>query len=64
MIGRTADGNTARNPMRSCDKCEYFYYGIVDSEGHSDCLNSSSDRFQTYAHWTCDNFYPDTYKNI
>lgn len=35
--------------MKTCSECEYFDRGIMDINGHSDCLNRHSDRFQTYA---------------
>ncbi len=54
------EGNRALDAGRRCDRCEFFDYGIADAQGHSDCLNNSAPRFQTYAHWTCGSFFPDT----
>jgi hypothetical protein len=45
---------------RVCRNCEYFDHGTADATGYSDCLNRLSPRFQTYAHWTCEHFLPDT----
>jgi hypothetical protein len=48
-------------PSRRCGDCEYFDRGTADKvTGFSDCHNPRAPRFQTYADWTCDFFYPDT----
>lgn len=46
---------------RTCRDCEYFDNGAAGPDGHSDCLNSNSPRFQTYAHSeACRSFHPST----
>lgn len=40
-------------PNKTCENCEYFDIGAMEKNGHSDCLNSLSPRFQTYKHESC-----------
>jgi hypothetical protein len=34
--------------MNVCRQCEYFDIGAMAMNGHGDCLNNRSPRFQTY----------------
>ncbi len=36
-----------------CGNCEYFDVGAAGPDGHSDCLNRASPRFQTFASDIC-----------
>lgn len=51
------DKTTTRPNLRTgeqvCGTCEYFDYGTMGEDGHSDCLNRLSPRFQTYVTQTC-----------
>lgn len=38
---------------QTCRNCEYFDVGAMDKDGHADCYNRLSDRFQTQAARTC-----------
>lgn len=61
MTERTYTPDTPIGELgRQCRDCEYFDQGTAGKDGHSDCLNRRSPRFQTYANWTCGFFYPDT----
>lgn len=45
----------------TCGECEYFDIGAMSTNGHSDCLNNRSPRFQTYnISPACPVFLPDT----
>ena len=39
--------------MPRCGNCEFFDVGAVGPDGHSDCLNRLSARFQTFTADIC-----------
>lgn len=50
----TTKSNVKLKPSEHiCGTCEYFDHGAMGPDGHSDCHNRLSPRFQTYATQTC-----------
>jgi hypothetical protein len=58
---RDGGGKNADWTRHICRECEYFDLGVMGMDGHSDCLNPNSPRFQTYdTQQACPVFLPDT----